>query len=184
MGAMRSLGLVAAILCAPLAWAEIAGCDCDPARPATLEERQCSLTREALAQPATPPVFFLKDINPSKPNRWLALPRAVRKDLHSLADMTAEERLHFWTEAIRKAREMWGDEWGLAVNGDHVRTQCQPHAHIGKFLRAAESEGFTVVDGPSQIPVPRDGAGLWVHQHGGKLHVHTGDDLTETVLLR
>lgn len=181
---MRSLGLVAAIAIAPLAWAEIAGCDCDPARPATLVASQCSLTREALAQPATPSVFFLKDINPSKPNRWLALPRAVRKDLHSLADMTVEERLQLWTDAIRKAKEMWGDEWGLAINGDELRTQCQPHVHIGKLLRAAESEGFKVVDGPAQIPVPGDGEGLWVHQKEGKLHVHTGEDLTETVLLR
>ena len=184
MGAMRFLGLLAAILCAPLAWAEIAGCGCDPARPATLEARECSLTREALAQPVTPPVFFLKDINPSKPNRWLALPRAVRRDMHSLADMTPEERLQFWTEAIKKAKEMWGDDGGLAINGDEVRTQCQPHIHIGKFVRAAESPGFTVVDGPAQIPVPRDGEGLWIHQQDGKLHVHLGGQLTETVLLR
>ena len=105
--------------------------------------------------PATPPVFFLKDINPSKPNRWLALPAAVRKGMYTLADMTPEERLQFWTDAIRRAREMWGDEWGLAVNGDHVRTQCQPHVHIGKFLRGRGDAGsFVVVGGPAQIPVP------------------------------
>ncbi|MFB3778402.1 MAG: hypothetical protein ACE141_12365 [Bryobacteraceae bacterium] len=181
---MRSKGLAALILCAPMAWGEIAGCVCDPARPETLEARQCSLTREALTQPATPPVFFLKDTNPSKPNRWLAIPRAVRKDMHSLADMSAEERRQLWTEAIRKAREMWGDEWGLAINGDETRTQCQPHVHIGKFLRAAETADFTVVDAPGRIPAPRDGTGLWIHEAEGKIHVHTGEVLTETVLLR
>jgi hypothetical protein len=184
MGAVRSKGLAALILFAPLAWGEIAGCDCDPARPETLAARQCSLTREALAQPAAPPVFFLKDINPTKPNRWLALPRAVRKDLHGLADMSPEERLQLWTEAIRKARELWGGEWGLAINGDETRTQCQPHLHVGKFLRAAESGNFVVLDGPEKIPVPRDGSGLWIHEKEGKLHVHMGEHLTETVLLR
>jgi len=169
---------------APLG-AEIPGCLCDPDEPATLEARQCSLTREVLKQPAGEPVFFLKDANPNKPNRWLALPRAVRRDLHTLADMTPAERLELWRAAIRKARELWGDQWGLAFNGDKMRTQCHPHIHIGKFLPAAENrQNVVVVDGPEQIPVPRDGSGLWVHPVGKKLHVHLGEQLTETVLLR
>ncbi len=181
---MRFLGFLAVIAIVPIAVAEIAGCNCDPGQPATLEARQCSLTREALAQPATPPIFFVKDINPTKPNRTLALPRAVRKDLHGLSDMTPAERLEFWTEAIRKAKQMWGDDWGLAINGDHARTQCQPHVHIGKFLGAAENSVFSSIDSPAKIPVPSSGEGLWIHQASGKLHVHTGEDLTETVLMR
>jgi hypothetical protein len=129
-------------------------------------------------------VFFVKDINPTKPNRTLALPRVVRKDLHGLSDMTPAERMQLWTESIRKGKELWGDDWGLAINGDHVRTQCQPHVHVGRFLRAAENSVFKIVDGPGQIPVPPKGEGLWIHQESGKLHVHIGEDLTETVLMR
>ena len=31
---------------------------------------------------------------------------------------------------------------------------------------------FTVVDGPADIPVPRDGDGIWIHPVEGRLHVH------------
>jgi hypothetical protein len=171
-----------------MAWlplrAEIPACACDPEDARSLQARQCSLTRGALAQPESPAVFFLKDANPNKPNRTLVLPRKVHRRVHSLADMSAAERIEFWREAIRKAKELWGGEWGLAVNGDVMRTQCHPHIHIGKFLPAAEREGGILVDGPEGIPVPRDGTGLWVHPKDGKLHVHLGEDLTETVLLR
>lgn len=161
----------------------MADCACDPDRPETLAARECALTREALKQPPGPPVFFLKDINPRKPNRMLAIPRAVRKGMYRLSDMTAEERLQLWTAAIEKARELWGEDWALAKNGDLVRTQCQPHVHIGKFIREVEIDNFLVVEGPEQIPVP-DGDGLWIHPVNGKLHVHTGEQLTESVLLR
>jgi diadenosine tetraphosphate (Ap4A) HIT family hydrolase len=185
MAAMvRVVGLLAAIAMLPAARAGIEDCACDPGDPATMQARQCSLSREALAHPAEAPVFFLKDANPNKPHRLLALPKAVRKGIHTLADMTPAERTHFWTTAIQKAKELWGDAWGLAVNGEEMRTQCQPHIHIGKFLPAAESRNFIVVDGPAQMPVPKDGGGLWVHPQGDKLHVHLGEQLTETVLLR
>jgi hypothetical protein len=59
-----------------------------------------------------------------------------------------------------------------------------PHAHIGKLLEGVENGPLAVVDGPSQIPVPQDGTGLWIHPEDGKLHVHTGEQITETVLLR
>jgi diadenosine tetraphosphate (Ap4A) HIT family hydrolase len=172
--------LVAAV---GVARADMAACKCDPEQPETLAARECSLTREALQQPAGSPVFFLKDINPRKPNRTLAIPRAVRKGMYRLADMSAEERLQLWSAAIQKARELWGEDWALAKNGDLVRTQCQPHVHIGKFIREVETDNFIVVNGPEEIPVP-DGEGLWVHPVNGKLHVHTGEQLTESVLLR
>ena len=41
-----------------------------------------------------------------------------------------------------------------------------------------------VVDRAAKIPSPRDGTGLWVHPEGTKLHVHLGEVITETVLLR
>jgi hypothetical protein len=105
--------------------------------------------------------------------------------MNNLASMTAEERLQLWTAAIRKASELWGDQWGLAVNGDELRTQCQPHVHIGKLRDDVDIDGnVTVVDGPAQIPVPRDGGGLWLHPKNGKLHVHLGVELAEPVLLR
>ncbi len=172
------------LLAAVAAHGDIAGCVCDPEDAASLKDRTCSLTREALAQPESPAVFFLKDINPNKPNRMLALPRKVHRRVHTLADLTAQERTQLWTEAIGKAKELWGEEWGLAFNGDEMRTQCHPHVHIGKFLKAADREGGVLVEGPEHIPVPKDGTGLWVHAKGGKLHVYLGEDLTETVLLR
>ena len=185
MAAMvRVLGLLAAIVISPAAGAGVDYCVCDPDDPTTLQARQCSLSREALAHPAEVPVFFLKDANPSKPNRLLALPKAVRKGVHTLAGMTPAERTLLWTTAIQKAQETWGEAWGLAVNGEEMRTQCQPHIHIGKFLPAAETRNFIVVEGPAQMPVPKDGSGLWVHPQGDKLHVHLGEQLTETVLLR
>jgi diadenosine tetraphosphate (Ap4A) HIT family hydrolase len=172
-----SLLLVAGFLGAGLT-AEPLRCLCDPARPETLEARECSLCREA-------EIFFLKDTNPRKPNRWLALPRAHSKGLGSLVDLTLRQRTRLWAAAIKKAKELWGDQWGLAYNGDKVRTQCHLHIHIGKLLRGIETrKKLVVVDGPAQIPKPKDGEGIWVHPHGRKLHVHLGEQTCETVLLR
>ena len=181
---MRTTGLLVALIAVPMALAEVEGCGCDPTDAASMQARECSLTREAVAQAAGPPVFFVKDINPTKPNRWLALPSTARKGMYTLASMTPQERLRLWTGAIQKAVELWNDRWGLAYNGDDHRTQCQPHVHIGKLLEGEETKDFLVVDGPGQIPLPREGGGIWVHPQGGKLHVHLGDEIAEPVLLR
>jgi hypothetical protein len=164
--------------------ADVRGCACDIAKPETLEARECGLCRAAESQPAEPPIFFLKDNNPRKPNRMLALPRAHGTGQHSLADMSPQNRLLLWTAAIGKAREIWGDQWGLAINGETARTQCHAHIHIGKLLAGIETSQFMVVNGPAQIPVPTEGSGLWVHPAGAKLHVHLNEQITETVLLR
>lgn len=162
-------------------------CACDPAKRETMKQRQCSLCNEAEKQPAGVRVFILKDISPRKPNRWLALPRSHGTGgAHHLHDMTLAERTELWKTAIEKAKELFGpDNWGLAYNGEEVRTQCHTHIHIGRFARAAEStSGFVVVSDPSQIPAP-PGKGIWVHPvPGGKLHVHFGEQITETVLVR
>ena len=149
-----------------------------------MSTRECGLCKEAESQPTEPPVFFLKDINPRKPNRWLALPRRHIKGGHSLADMSADQRTELWAAAMEKAKSLWGNDWGLAVNADENRTQCHAHIHIGKLLDGVETGRFVVVSGPAEIPVPEDGGGIWVHPDAGKLHVHLGEQITETVLLR
>lgn len=174
-------GLAVCIALAPAAHSDIIShCDCDPARPETLKARECGLCREAEKQPPGETIFFLKDINPTKPNRWLVLPRAHE---HSLAAMTPEERTALWTAAIAKGKELFGDGWGLALNGRKVITQCHVHVHIGKLLPGIETDNFIVVSRPEDFPVPKD-TGLWIHPQGSQYHVHLGEQITETVLLR
>jgi hypothetical protein len=98
--------------------------------------------------------------------------------------MNPAERAELWDAAIAKGREMWGDSWAIAMNGDLSRTQCHPHVHIGKLLPGNESENAILVDKPADIPVPKDGAGLWFHPLGSRLHVHEGEQINETVLMR
>ena len=146
--------------------------------------RQCSLCNEAEKQRADTEIFFLKDINPRKPNRWLALPRAHGTGLHHLHDLSPKVRNALWAAAIRKAEEMWGDEWGIAYNGEKVRTQCHTHVHIGKLMKGVEMPNFIVVTNVSQIPA-REGEGIWIHPVGkGRYHVHLGEQTTETALMR
>lgn len=177
--------LAAALLAGFLCAADMTKCECDLSDPAHFDARHCSLCREAEKHPAEPAIFFLKDVNPRKPNRWLALPRAHFDGPDGLRTMTPAQRAEFWAAAIAKARELWGDDWGLAINGDAVRTQCHLHIHIGRLLQGVETAvNLVVVKGPADIPVPTDGTGIWVHPANGKLHVHLGELITETVLLR
>lgn len=162
------------------------GCNCDPAQPATLEAGQCSLCKEAEAKPADAEIFFLRDASPRKPNRWLLLVRSHAYDgPGAFQRMPHGLRTRVWRAAIRKARELWGDQWGLAYNGDRVRTQCHFHIHIGKLLKGVETDrAVVVVNGPGEIPVPKEGSGLWIHPHGRQLHVHLNEQICETVLMR
>jgi hypothetical protein len=179
------LKLLALFFLAAAVFAYVSGCACDVARPESLEARACSLCGEAEKQAWDTSEFLLKDSHPIKPNRWLILPRSHRADgPNPLARMAAFPRTRLWTAAIQRARELFGDEWGLAMNGDQVRTQCHAHIHIGRLLKGVEEGRFVVVAGPAQIPVPKDGTGLWVHPYGKKLHVHVGEQTTETVLAR
>jgi diadenosine tetraphosphate (Ap4A) HIT family hydrolase len=183
MSAMRQLGLVFLTLL-PL-YAETGACTCNPSDPASLQARECSLTNEALRQPASLSFFTLKDASPRKPNRTLILPTRIKPDsIQTLPDLSAAERTRLWTEAIAQAKSLWGAEWGLAYNGVKVRTQCHLHIHIGKLLRGVDTGTTLLVDHPSQIPVPRDGTGLWIHPVGRRLKVHVKEQTTETVLLR
>jgi hypothetical protein len=176
--------LAGALLALPSMWADVRGCQCDIAQPQTLEARECGLCKEAEKQPGSPDFFFVKDINPRKANRTLALPRFHVPGPHELSSMTAAQHSAFWTAAVEKARELWGDKWGLAVNGILSRTQCHAHIHIGRLLEGVETDTFVVVDSPAKIPPSQDGTGVWVHPVGNRFHVHQGEMITETVLLR
>lgn len=181
---MLQRGILAALI-APAAFAAIDVCGCNPADPESLKVRVCSLTNEATQQPETIEFFFLKDINPRKANRTLALPRRiVSGELHQLSHLTPAERTAYWKAAIAKARDLWGEEWGLAYNGVKVRTQCHLHIHIGKLLKGVDSGKAILVNRPEEIPVPKDGTGLWIHPVGNRIKVHLGEQICETVLLR
>jgi hypothetical protein len=148
------------------------------------KQHECSLCVVAAKEPAYIEVFFLKDANPTKPNRILALPRAHGPGDHPLSSLSPDIRRVLWSAAITKAQETWGDAWGIAYNGDQRRTQCHSHLHIGKLLPDQETNNFVVVGGPAEIPTPADGTGLWVHPVSGRLHVHVGQQVNETVLMR
>lgn len=148
-----------------------------------MKARNCSLCAEAEKQPAEAEFFLLKDINPRKPNRWLALPRMHKPGTHELREYPKPVRDALWRFAVRSAREKFGEEWGIAYNGAQVRTQCHMHLHIGRFVRAAETARFLFVRRVEDIPAPADG-GLWVHPVAGGYHVHLGEQITETALVR
>lgn len=143
--------------------------------------RECALTLITLQSGLESPVFFIRDSNPSKPNRWLAIPHSLR---HTINDMSAGERNAFWTAAIAKASELWGNDWAIAVNSLDRRSQCELHAHIGKLLDTADRSGGVLVKGPADIPLPEDGAGIWFHPQASQLCVHLNAPAGELNLMR
>ncbi len=190
MRRMRTLGiLVCGVLFVAMGShvplnADVRGCQCDVSHPESLAaQSECSLCAEAEKVPAYQEVFFLKDRNPTKPNRILALPRVHTPGAHPLSALSADQRHVLWVAAIAKAAEVWGTEWAIAYNGDEKRTQCHTHLHIGKLLPGQENDHFIVVETVADIPAP-ERTGLWVHPVGGKLHVHLGEQVNETVLQR
>ena len=165
--------------------AEMDRCACDVARAEAMAARDCSLCREAEKQPVAEAYFFLRDNSPLKPDQWLILPRVHTSDGRlPLSKISATERAAFWTAAVTRARSMFGERWGLALNGDEARSQCHTHVHIGQLREGVESGQPLVVAGPSDIPVPEDGGGMWIHAASGKIHVHLGEQGTEGVLER
>ena len=156
-------------------------CACDPQDPDSLKERRCSLCAVVEHAPPGTPVVLVKDNILKKPDRWLALPRTHSPGMHQMSALTDAQRTELWSTAIAKAKELWGDQWAVAYNAEKLHTQCHVHVHIGKLLDGVEWGEFKVIDSPDQIPQP--GAdGLWIHPVNGKLHVHLGEQLTETVL--
>ena len=183
MRACRFLTVLTLCLLTPT-YADVRNCQCDVAVPATLEARECSLCKEVEKYPADVPYVFVRDTNPNKPNRWLVLPRFHGNRPQQILEMTAEQRTAYWTAAIAKAHELWGDDWGIAMNSTERRTQCHLHLHIGKLLPDMENEQFTAVDKASEIPVPPDGDGMWIHLAGGRIHAHIGEPTGELKLQR
>jgi diadenosine tetraphosphate (Ap4A) HIT family hydrolase len=183
MTAMQTRLLLAALALGWPALADVSSCACDPAKPETMKRRECSLCAEAERQPDGVEFFYLKDVNPRKPNRGLMLPKRHMEGGHHLADMPAAERARYWQAAIAKAHELWGDKWGLAYNGAQVRTQCHMHIHVGKWITVTETPRFKVVHRVEDFPAPKD-VGFWIHPVGNGFHVHLGEMITETVLVR
>jgi hypothetical protein len=167
-----------------LVLADARNCACDVSKPETMASVNCSLCREAEKQPLEQGVFFLKDANPGKPNRTLALPRKHTAGPHNLFDLDGADRAELFNAAIAKGKELWGDQWGVAYNGVERRTQCHGHVHIGKLVADAEAGDFTVLDSAADIVVPKDGAGFWIHSVNGKIHEHAGEQVNEFKLER
>src|SRR5215471_5815358 len=181
MPSTRTLAALSLLLM-PITRAEVRNCQCDPAQPETLEARECSLCKEAEKHPPDPQFFAVRDTSPNKPNRWIMMPRFHGNRPQQILEMTAEQRTAYWTAAIAKAHELWGDDWGIAMNSTERRTQCHLHLHIGKLLPDMENEQFTAVDKASEIPVPPDGDGMWIHLAGGRIHAHIGEPTGELKL--
>jgi diadenosine tetraphosphate (Ap4A) HIT family hydrolase len=164
--------------------ADVRGCDCNLNDPESMKKRECSLCREAESQPAGVEFFAVRDINPRKPNRWLIMPKAHMPGAHPLHLMPKKDRDRLWNFAIAEAKQHFPeDEWGVAYNGDKVRTQCHLHVHAGKFIRAAENSKFKLVRRVEQFPAPSEG-GILIHPVKNGFHVHTGEDIMETALVR
>jgi diadenosine tetraphosphate (Ap4A) HIT family hydrolase len=157
-------------------------CPCDHAKPETLKARVCSLCGTAATQ--TGDVYFLKDINPSKPNRYLALPKAHESGVQAIGQLPDGLRTQLWREAIVKAKELFGERWGLAHNGHFFRTQCHAHLHMGPLSPEVEEVNGKLYDDPKDFPVTADDQGIWVHPKDKRYCVHLDRDLTEVVLIR
>ena len=164
--------------------ADVRGCDCNLNDPESMKKRECSLCREAESQPAGVEFFVVRDNNPRKPNRWLIMPKAHLQGSHPLHMMPKKERDRLWRFAIAEAEKHFpGGQWGIAYNGDKVRTQCHLHLHAGKFIPAAENSKFKLVRRVEQFPAPSEG-GILIHPVKNGFHVHTGEDIMETALVR
>ena len=166
----------------PLAPMPIVSCPCDHARPDSMTSRVCSLCGTAGKQ--TDEIYFLKDINPHKPNRYLALPKAHGRGFQSTADLTASLRAKLWRRAAERAEELFPGRWGLAQNSHFFRTQCHAHIHIGPLSPEVEDTEGTVYASVEEFPNVGPEQGTWVHPKDGKFCLHLDRDLAEIVLVR
>lgn len=160
----------------------VVGCPCDHAKPETLSVRVCGLCREAELHSTE--FFFLKDINPHKPHRYLALPKAHGSGLQSVGTMAPAERERYWRAAIARAEQLYPGGWGLASNSYLFRTQCHAHLHIGPLSPDLDDTGGTVYGDPKEFPLTGPEQGIWIHPRDGKYCVHLDRALAEVVLER
>lgn len=160
----------------------VVDCPCDHSQPESLKPRVCSLCGTARKQ--TTEIYFLKDINPHKPNRYLALPKAHEGGMQSIGTMPEPLRTLLWREAIAKARELYGERWGLAHNSHLFRTQCHAHVHMGPMSPDVEDVNGILYDDPKDFPAAPPDQGIWIHPKDGRYCLHLDRDLTEIVLIR
>lgn len=163
--------------------ADVTNCACDVTRPETLKARECSLCVEAEKHPAGVEFFTLRDVNPRKPNRWLVLPHAHTPGPHALHLLPKQARTKFWSYAIEQAKDKFGEEWGVAYNGQLMRTQCHLHVHIGRWIKASDTVKFKLVKRVEDFPAPAD-SGILVRPVKGGFLVLTGEQIMETALVR
>lgn len=156
-------------------------CPCDHAEPSSMQPRVCSLCKTA--EKHSGPVYFLKDINPLKPNRHLALPTAHESGSQSTSSLTPELRAQLWKGAIEHGEELFPGRWGVAENSHFFRTQCHAHLHIGPLSPEIEDTGGTVYESIEDFPNLAPRRGMWLHPKDGKYCVHLDRDLAEIVLL-
>ncbi len=160
----------------------IVDCPCDHAQPSSMQSRVCSLC--GTAENADEDIYFLKDINPHKPNRYLALPRAHGSGFQSTADLAPAERARLWQRASERGEELFPGRWGLAQNSHFFRTQCHAHIHIGPLSPEVEDSGGTLYATTAEFPDVGPEQGLWLHPKDGQFCVHLDRDLAEIVLIR
>ncbi|MCL4796227.1 MAG: hypothetical protein KJZ84_16825 [Bryobacteraceae bacterium] len=176
--------ILAAALLPGRAAADVSNCACDWSNPESMKVRNCSLSNEAMKQPADVEFFLLKDINPRKPGRWLALPRKPGQGAHDMHHLPHAERTRLWLFAMAEAEKLFpGRQWGLAYNGNKVRTQCHLHIHIGKWVPAAHTSSFRLVKRVEQLPAPEE-SGVLLYPVDGGFMVLTGEQIMETALVR
>ncbi len=157
-------------------------CPCDHAEPESMRARVCSLCKTADKQQGA--VYFLKDINPHKPNRYLALPKAHDRGSQATSSLTRELRAQLWSGAIERAKELFPGRWGVAENSHYFRTQCHAHLHIGPLSPEVEDTAGTLYDAVEEFPNVAPERGMWLHPKDGKYCVHLDRNLTEIVLVR
>jgi len=98
--------------------------------------------------------------------------------------MDPAARTRLWKRAIEEAQARFPyGAWGVAYNAETVRTQCHLHVHVGRFIPAAENSHFRLVRRVEDFPAPSEG-GILIHPVGRLYHVHTGEDIMETALVR
>lgn len=166
----------------PLVPMPVVDCPCDHERPASISGRVCSLCDTA--ESAEEEIYFLKDINPHKPNRYLALPKRHGHGLQSTFDLSDAFRADLWQAAAERAEELYPGRWGLAQNSHYFRTQCHAHIHIGPLSPEVEDSGGTLYTSFAEVPNVGPEQGIWLHPKDGGLCVHLDRDLAEIVLLR
>ena len=180
------VGAAAALLCFAGAWIAasrpVVDCPCDHTAPESLQPRVCSLCKTA--EDRSGPIYFLKDINPHKPNRYLALPKAHGSGFQSTSSLAPALRAQLWLGAIERAEELFPGRWGIAENSHFFRTQCHAHLHIGPLSAEVDDSDGALYDSTADFPNPAPRGGMWLHPKNGAYCVHLDRDLAEIVLVR